>query len=288
MTDLETDNDAKPSLLMVTGAMRTNVGLVRTNNEDSVAFVLPRHNAGGLPDAALLVVADGMGGHAAGEVASQMAIASLCSGFYDARGDIPDILRTCLQQANAAVYERSLADPACAGMGTTCTAIAVSGNAAYLGHVGDSRAYLHRKGEKMHQISPDHTLVGDLVRLGSITREEAETHEDRNVLVKALGTKPTLEPTVWTEGLPLRAGDILILCSDGLSDLVSADTIERISDQDDPLDACDQLVAAALEAGGYDNISVGVFHIVSPEDRIVRPVHPTRSEEADPVEGNPR
>ena len=261
--------------LVVNGSMMSDVGLARKNNEDKVTFIVPGPRLPEYARGSLLLVADGMGGHAAGEVASQIAADTIRQGFYFLDGAVPDILRTCFEDANTAIRHRVQSDPACAGMGTTCTVIAVQDGKAYLGHIGDSRAYLRRNGT-MHQISPDHTMVAQLVRDGALTQEEADQHPDRHVLIKALGTKALIDPFVWDEGLPLLEGDRILLCSDGLSDFVPGPEIEQIVAAHPPADACDALITAALLAGGYDNVSVGVFVIDRYTESGDRPVQPTR------------
>jgi serine/threonine protein phosphatase PrpC len=259
--------------------MLTHVGAVRSINEDTVAYVLPRNNDPLARQGALLVVADGMGGHAAGEVASKIAAETILWHYYDGDGPTPKVLTHCFAMANDAIHQRSLTDPDCAGMGTTCTAIAVLEDQAYLAHVGDSRAYILRNGE-LHQLSVDHTLVAELVRQGVLTEQEAALSPDRNVIVKALGTRPEVEPYVWTEGMPLHTGDRLLLCSDGLSDLVDIAAINEIIGNHEPFDACEALIEMALRGGGHDNISAGVFVIVDNQAEQPRPERPTRKLEA--------
>lgn len=256
---------AAPPAYRLVGAMLSHPGKVRTNNEDTVAFALPHETAGEFHGDALLLVADGMGGHAAGEVASRIAADVLYRCFFAAAGrPVHEILAECLRQANAEIFEAGRQNPEYAGMGTTCTAIAVRNNCAWLAHVGDSRAYLLRNGE-LQQISEDHTLVAELVRRGSLTREEAAASPERNVILKALGTAATVAPEIWDDGMALQPDDRLLLCSDGLSDLVTDTMMQELIASHAPLDACQALIDAALEAGGHDNVSVGVFHLT---DRI--------------------
>jgi serine/threonine protein phosphatase PrpC len=246
--------------LSVTGTMLTHPGLVRRNNEDVVAYVLPAAAEAASARGALALVADGMGGHAAGEVASAIAADTIRRLYYELDGAPGDVLATAFAAANEAIYRRSAADPACAGMGTTCTALALRDAAAFLAHIGDSRAYLLRDG-RLRQISEDHSLVAQLVRDGALTAEQAARSPQRHVILRALGTEPNAEPAVWRQGLPLRPGDVFVLCSDGLSDLVDDGTIGDIAGRLPPAEACAALIAAALAAGGTDNVSVGVFAI---------------------------
>jgi protein phosphatase len=255
--------------------MQTNPGPDGEVNEDVAAYVLPHANEPFARSGALALVADGMGGHAAGEVASRLAAEIIRGGFYDLVGPVPDVLAACLDAANKAIYQRSRSDPKCAGMGTTCTVIAVRDDMVYLGHVGDSRAYILRNG-KLRQISHDHSVVAELVRNGTITASEAMQSPYRNLVIRALGTGPTVEPLIWSEGLPLCAGDVIVLCSDGLSDLLEdaeiAESVQRLT----PLLACHELIAAALRKGGKDNISLGVFAVHEKDAPPRAPEQPTR------------
>jgi serine/threonine protein phosphatase PrpC len=240
----------------IRGAMLTDPGCVRTENEDCVRFVLP---SGDLPGLAL--VADGMGGHAAGEVASAIAAKTLTDSFFSAPGGVPARLRAAFAAANAAIRAHVAAVPETAGMGTTCTVLAFAGDGVFLGHVGDSRAYLLRDGA-LRQISEDHSLVAQLVRDGRMTAEEAQASPDKNVILAALGLSDRVEPQLFETPLPVRMGDALLLCSDGLSDMVDDGLITAaMTGGGTPETACAALIAAAKAAGGSDNISAGVFEI---------------------------
>lgn len=259
--------------LRATVAMLSHRGCVREGNEDYVLYSVPED---GTPDAvcgALALVADGMGGHAAGEVASQMAALTVHFEFYRENRPVPAALADGFTTANREIHERAEADPACAGMGTTCTAIVLRDGQIWLGHVGDSRAYLLRKG-KIYKISEDHSLVAELVRRGNLTESEARTFPDRNVILRALGIRPTVEPLLWSEGLPAKDGDVLVVCSDGLTDVVDEDAIREIASSRAPFEACEALIQAALAAEAPDNVSVGVVAIGAGE---VRPLQVGRS-----------
>ena len=211
--------------------------------------------------AALALVADGMGGHAAGEVASRIAADTILQMYQvEDASPPPKRLERCLAAANRAIWRRGLADPTCAGMGTTCTVLAIDRDAAFLGHIGDSRAYLLRGG-RLTQLSDDHSVVGELVRTGAITAAEARRRPDRNLILRALGADPEAQPQIWSDGLPVRAGDAFILCSDGLSDMVDDAAIAGLVRNRAPEVACRALVDAALARGGRDNVSVAVLAI---------------------------
>lgn len=238
----------------IAGAMLTDTGLVREANEDSVTFILPKPDMPGLA-----IVADGMGGHEAGEVASAIAVATICEIFYGSAGAVPRRLATAFAAAHAAIRAHAEKAPETAGMGTTCTALAFAEGRAFLAHIGDSRAYLVRQ-HSLRQISEDHSLVASLVRAGKLTPQDAARSADKNVILMALGIGAHIQPQIPREGIKLHPDDMLLLCSDGLSDLVPDQTIlAGICAARTPQAACRNLVEAAKAAGGYDNISVGVF-----------------------------
>ena len=223
---------------------RTDVGRGRPENEDSILV----DDAGGL-----WAVADGMGGHRAGEVASATAIETLQDAY---RGGQP--LDAAVEAANAAVFSKAADDAALRGMGTTLTAVAVEdGHTALLGHVGDSRAYLLRDGA-VTQVTDDHSLVEQLVREGRLSPEEAHTHPQRAIITRALGVDAEVE--VDTYRVDLKPGDRLLICSDGLTNMLSDDTIgATLRRYADPQQAADTLVDMANQAGGDDNITVVVL-----------------------------
>jgi PPM family protein phosphatase len=217
----------------------TDIGRVREGNEDSY-----------LVDAPLYAIADGMGGHRGGEVASSLAIETMEAMSKAGDGSLADLVRA----ANRAVHDRSLHDRAVSGMGTTLTAIVVEDRTAHLAHVGDSRGYLLRAGD-LRQITTDHTVVARMVTAGEISREEADEHPHRNVLTRTVGTEADV--AVDEDDLPLLDGDRVLLCSDGLTDMVAEDQIAAILETEpDPQRAADRLVKAANRAGGIDNITV--------------------------------
>jgi protein phosphatase len=252
------DEELQP--LALQWAARTEVGLVRGSNQDSV-FAGDR----------LLAVADGMGGMAAGDVASRLAIEAMGPLDEEFAGtDLLTALRTAVSDANRRIRDEVEADPAKQGMGTTLTAILFSGDRIGLVHIGDSRAYLLR-GDEFHQITRDDTYVQLLVDEGQITLDEASMHPQRSLVSRVLQGQPT-DPVYSVT--PARAGDRYLLCSDGLSGVLRAETIEDVLREYEEVDRCvDRLVDLALRAGGPDNITAVVADIVgddAPEPKGLR------------------
>ena len=249
--------------MRVTAAAATDVGLVREGNEDSY-----------LTEEPLFAVADGMGGHRGGEVASQLAVETLEKLFKKGAGDLPDQV----QEANRVVFERSVVDEKVAGMGTTLTAALVEGDRVRVAHVGDSRAYLLRDGD-LRLLTEDHTLVHRMVTEGEISPEEAETHPQRSVLTRALGVETVVD--VDDDTVQVRPGDRLLLCTDGLTSMVSEQAIEEaLRAVPDPQEAAHRLVQMANEGGGTDNTTVVVLDFSDDDVAVARPKEQATSSEA--------
>ncbi len=244
----------------IVGAMRTDPGLVRERNEDAVAWIRPQDENVANSHGSLALVADGMGGHAAGEVASALAADTIRRVYYDLNGPVPKVLAMAFSAANRAILDYAEEHPDCKGMGTTCTVLAFRDGKAWLGHIGDSRAYLLRDGT-LTQLSEDQTLVAKMVSEGALTEEEARHSSVQNVILQALGAGPKFQPLIGPNGLPLKPGDVLILCSDGVFNMVPEATIADIAGRLPPQEACNALIEAALAAGGHDNASLGVFSV---------------------------
>jgi len=226
----------------------TDTGRVRDHNEDGYLF------DDGL---GLIAVADGMGGHRGGEVASATALDALHTALSDS-----DAIREAVAVANDAVYERSISDDGLRGMGTTLTAGIFDPRGTFtVGHVGDSRAYLLRDGE-LTRITTDHSLVEELMAAGELTEEEAERDPRRSQITRGLGLEPGVEVDLYPVGL--EAGDRLLLCSDGLTTMLHEAEISALLEEEsnDPERAAQLLVEAANEAGGVDNITVLVVDVV--------------------------
>ncbi|MEV0625860.1 Stp1/IreP family PP2C-type Ser/Thr phosphatase [Nonomuraea wenchangensis] len=235
-------------------AARSDVGLLREGNEDS-AYASGR----------LLAVADGMGGHAHGEVASSVAIAAMASLEEAPKGgDLLNAIEAAVRDANRRLHEMVGRDPSLKGMGTTLTAMLWSGTQVALVHVGDSRAYLLRRGE-LYQITHDHTLVQQLVDDGRITPEEAATHPQRSILLRALDGSGEVDPDLTLR--EAQVGDRYLLCSDGLSGVVSAETLHAtLTNIDDPEEVVRQLIDLANRGGGPDNITCVLADVLDLDD----------------------
>jgi protein phosphatase len=215
----------------------------------------------------LIIVADGMGGHNAGEVASRIAINSIAEYIGSSMAGASDIdavkiIESAVSGANNDIYMESLKNPDCSGMGTTVTAAMIKGDLLYFGHVGDSRAYILNKG-KLNKITNDHSLVAELVRNGTITEDEAMFHPQKNIITRALGTEGNVQ--VDTGSISIEEGDIIILCTDGLTNMLCDSQIEDILVRNDSTEkAAQELIESANALGGFDNITVAVAKPVCP------------------------
>lgn len=220
---------------------KTHIGLVRKANEDAL-LCMP----------GLYAVADGMGGHKAGEVASQGSLQIVKEALKGAK-PAPAMLRNAIEAANRRLYERQLEEESLEGMGTTLTLLWPSPEEMLVGHVGDSRAYLYREG-MMRQMTKDHSLVAEMVDKGLITKEKAQVHPYRNVITRAVGTAPGIEVDIIEE--KRRPGDLWLICSDGLYSMAGEDAIKGAFQEKDMEKAAKNLMDLALENGGRDNITL--------------------------------
>lgn len=249
------------SLLNLDVALRTDVGRKRANNEDNMISIVPQDAQVMGKKGALFVVADGMGGHEKGEVASEMVVNIVNTTYYkDNDVDIATALIHALKDANEAVYQRAQAagDRDGGTMGSTCIAAVLHDETVYVANVGDSRAYIVRDGHAK-QISQDHSWVAEQIRAGTLTEEQARTHENRNIIFRCIGTSPEVEIDVFTE--QVQDGDALVLCTDGLSNLVTDEELSTIVEQYGPQESAHHLVERANERGGPDNITAVVVRI---------------------------
>ncbi len=233
---------------------RTDTGRQRRGNEDSSYARAP-----------VFVIADGMGGAQAGEVASHIAVETFAEGLPE-RGTAEERLAVVVQRANREIYERAQAERDRAGMGTTLTAAYLDGDHVAIAHVGDSRAYLLRDGE-LTRLTEDHSLVEELLRGGKLTEQEALEHPQRSIITRALGPEPIVEVDTWS--YPLRPGDVVLLCSDGLTSMIPEQQVQAALVESPSLQAgADRLIDEANSAGGRDNITVVLFRV---EDADVAP-----------------
>ncbi len=242
-------------------AALSHIGLLRARNEDSLGYNDPVESGVRETKGTVLLVADGMGGHRGGEIASQLAAETIVSRYYASREADPSAaLNQAFKEANRLIMEKSRSDVSLYGMGTTCTALVVRKTSAYVAHVGDSRAYRLRQGG-LERLTEDHSLVGEMVRSGIITDEDARTHPRRNVITRSIGTHEELFVDITREPLELAEGDVFLLCSDGLTSLVTEGELKTVLESNPPREACNRLVDLANENGGKDNITVQVVKV---------------------------
>jgi PPM family protein phosphatase len=242
-------------------ASLTDIGCVRENNEDYLGYAEPDTDPEFQLRGRLVVIADGMGGHEGGQVASGIAVDVLLQIFLQGpAGDPAKVLESAFVFAHAAIQEHALQHPELTGMGTTCTAALLRDGSLNFGHVGDSRLYLLRDGV-IGSLTRDHSYVQQLIDGGVITPEQAKTHPGRNILTSALGAESGIPADVTETPVALQAADILLMCTDGLHGLVSDDEMAAIASQNKPPEACRRLVDLAKSRGGFDNITVQIVRI---------------------------
>ncbi len=245
----------------------TDTGCVRELNEDS--YVIKGFTNGKEPG--FCVVADGMGGHNAGEVASRLAVDFITESLSDiligdGSADIPKRINDALNNANESIYKMSCEDSSRSGMGTTAVICAFSGGEGYIANIGDSRAYACRLNE-IYQITVDHSVVEEMVASGSITKEEARMHPQKNIITRAVGSEITTKADIFE--YEYKPGDSIIMCSDGLSGMIDDNVIlKTVQEYDNSKTIAEKLCGFAKENGGLDNITVIVIRIVEEENII--------------------
>lgn len=242
----------------------TDLGVRRQQNEDYFLYIEPESDEEFAVKGRLLLVADGMGGHNGGEVASGIAAAALREAFLNANGEEPrSILLHGFSQAQQEIVARGSETGNLNGMGTTCTAVILRNGELSYGHIGDSRLYLLRDGI-LTQLTEDHTLVHQLVKGGALSNDEAAAYQQKNVLTAALGMRSDAVPADFSDKpFPLMPGDTLIVSSDGLHGLIDDREIAEIADSQSPNDACHALLNIAIERGAPDNITVQILRVVT-------------------------
>ncbi len=242
--------------LTITAVGRTDVGVVRTDNEDNYLLI---------PDEGLYIVADGMGGHAAGEVASEMAVRIIARELRDVaredEGRAADTLRSAIRRANEQIFQRTLNEQDKRGMGTTATAMLILGAKYLIGHVGDSRAYVLREDE-MVQLTKDHSYVQEQVDAGYLTPQQARVHPYSNVITRCVGANDDVDPDVY--GGTLHGGDLYLLASDGLTGMLADHEMKEILQNGSDMDtALNELINTANGRGGLDNITAIILQVVA-------------------------
>ena len=232
----------------------TNVGKVRSANEDN-------YGDANTPNGHLFVVCDGMGGHVGGAKASSIAVASIVEYFQrEKHSNLIQAIDRAFSFANEQIFANAISSPELKGMGTTAVVLLISDDNCYIGHVGDSRIYL-KSNSKLHRITKDHSFVQTLVDSGVISDDEAESHPNKNQILKALGTSSVVEGTICQMPIQVKAGDVFLLCSDGLNGMVNDKGLEMMLQEQDLLQSGDDLMRAALDAGGLDNITATMVAI---------------------------
>jgi serine/threonine protein phosphatase PrpC len=240
----------------IQAANLSDVGRRRKHNEDDCGFYRISNNE------VLAIVADGMGGHASGEVASKMAVQIIQEVYTKDREDqdVLDALRSSFEVANFSILQKSLEQDELNGMGTTATALVIKEDQAFIGHMGDSRAYLFRDAH-VTQLTTDHSMVNRMVQQGLISEEEAKYHPQRNVIYKALGVHRDADLEL-VGPLPVHVYDTFLLCSDGLTNLVRDEELLKIVNKETPQKACEKMIHMANKRGGDDNITVQILKVI--------------------------
>ena len=238
---------------------KTDLGRVRDNNEDKFEFFEPEDPAVLAAKGCFYAVADGMGGHSAGQIACELALKTVLSVYYaDPSPDMAQSLRRAVAEANSLIYDTAQAIPDRQGMGTTLTAAVLCEDRLMVAQVGDSRAYLLRGGA-ITQITEDHSWVAEQVRLGTMTLAEAQVSPFRNIITRSVGTAAAVEPDIFTQDV--QVGDIFVLCSDGLSGHLEPSDIQALVLENSPSAAATALIETANERGGRDNITALVLAV---------------------------
>jgi protein phosphatase len=246
--------------LVVQAVLKTDVGLVRTENQDFATLTTAREESASHTGGRLMVVADGMGGHRGGATASRLAVDTVKTSYLAAENDdVPAALREAMARANARVFTEAQSNADLRGMGTTTSALVIRGEKAWFAHVGDSRIYMLR-GNEFRQLTQDHSLVATMVREGLLTEAEAETHPRRNVLQRSIGVTEDVEIDV-VGPIDVQEGDVFLLCSDGLHGVLKEDELKEVAKL--PIErAADEYVRLTLQRGAPDNVTVIVAKVV--------------------------
>jgi len=238
----------------------SDVGRQRDSNQDQVGYSKSADNK-----TVLAIVADGMGGHQGGEVASRLAVELILEDYGNGEQHVLSAkeLKRYFDRVNTAIYHQAQGSAALQGMGTTLVSLAIAQGMARYAFVGDSRLYLLRAGV-CRQLSKDHTVVAEMLKQGLITAEAAAVHPDKNVITRAIGTYPNVDVDSSNKPLPIKIGDCFLLCSDGLHDLVNSTEMQQALVEHTAQQTCEVLIQLANSRGGHDNISVLVVKVLQP------------------------
>lgn len=239
-------------------AHRTDTGRERQENQDAIVYICDERSGDHL-----LIVADGLGGTACGQIASQLAVQTIRQSFfnqYESNLTIYERLNNSISEANSLILQRATRDRHCRGMGSTCAVLLLADEVAHVAHAGDSRIYLIRNG-RIKQLTRDHTRAQRMLDDGLITEEEAEVHPDRDWLDRALGLRDEINPEIRTDPIHLLEKDTFVACTDGLTNLMRDEEIFSIVQNAPVAHACDALIALANQRGGHDNITVAIARI---------------------------
>jgi PPM family protein phosphatase len=272
------ETKVEPIHYAVVASLLSDVGCQREVNEDNGRYVRPSDPDLLSKKGMLFVVADGMGGHSGGEIASRLAVDVITRTYYQESADVQTALKTAILEANSAIFAEAFRNRSLYGMGTTCTAFVLKEGFAFAAHVGDSRLYLVRNNE-IYLMTEDHSAVMQMVKRGLLNLQQARNHPDKNIILRALGSHATVDIATWTHPLPARIGDQFLLCSDGLYDLVEDKEMQEILLENQPHTACGKLIALAKERGGHDNITVGIISLEAESEGDGKAVRETREAE---------
>jgi serine/threonine protein phosphatase PrpC len=252
----------------------TDVGCERTENQDYSGYFEPESDDEFRRKGRLIIVADGMGGHAGGAVASRLAVELILQTYKESPPSHPtELLKEGFEKANARIIKHAQQHPDLADMGTTCTALALQDGHACFAHVGDSRAYLIRD-DHILQLTHDHSVIEEMIAEGLIGREEARDHPQKNVITRALGMGPQIEVDVSQIRIPLFVGDTFLVCSDGLTGLVADEEIKSTIANHPTSEAGSQLLNLALSRGGHDNITIQIVRVTGERQKNLRTTRP--------------
>jgi PPM family protein phosphatase len=274
----EPETWVEPIQYAVVTSLLSDVGCQRQVNEDNGRYITPSDPDLLSKKGMLFVVADGMGGHSGGEIASRLAVDVITRTYYQETADVQTSLKTAILEANSAIFDEAFKNRSLYGMGTTCTAFVLKEGFAFAAHVGDSRLYLLRNKE-IYLMTEDHSAVMQMVKRGLLNLQQARNHPDKNIILRALGSHATVDITTWNQPLPARVGDQFLLCSDGLYDLVEDKEMQEILLENQPHTACGKLIALAKERGGHDNITVGIISLEAKNEDEQKAIRETREAE---------